>query len=140
MTYSLTNPVTDSNPLPVTGSIAVTGGATSAKQDTTNTLLGVLANGTEYEAVAASQTDQILGATGAIGDYLSHLIIQPGTTSPGNVILKDGSTTIYTFPGGASSVATLDPITLPLGVYCTGAGWKVTTGANVTVVGAGNFT
>ena len=37
----------------------------------------------EYETVAASQTDQVLGATGATGDYLGDLLIVPATTSPG---------------------------------------------------------
>jgi outer membrane murein-binding lipoprotein Lpp len=94
----------------------------------------------EYETVAASQTDQVLGATGATGDRLSGLLIQPGTTSPGTVVLKDGSTTIYTFPGGASSVATLIPFTVPVGLKSVSGAWKVTTGANVTVIGIGDFT
>ena len=38
-----------------------------------------------YETVAASQTDQVLGATGAIGDYLYGLTIIPANASPGAV-------------------------------------------------------
>jgi hypothetical protein len=93
-----------------------------------------------YEAVAASATDQIMGATGSIGDKLSHVVIQPASTSPGNVIIKDGGTTIYTFPGGASSVTTLNPIVVPFGLIALGAGFKITTGANVSAVGIGKFT
>lgn len=101
----------------------------------------VVPSGTEYEAVAASQTDQVLGATGAIGDFLAGLLIVPGTTSPGAVSIKDGAGTgITIFAGGATSVADLKPIFVPLGIRCTGAGWKVTTGANVTVIGVGDFT
>jgi hypothetical protein len=93
----------------------------------------------DYETVAASATDQIMGASGAAGDYLAHVIIQPATTSPGSVIIKDGSTTILTFPGGASSVTTLVPFMVSLGLTAATA-WKITTGANVSAVGVGDFT
>ena len=38
----------------------------------------------DYETVAASQTAQALGATGAKGDFLSGVLVVPATTSPGN--------------------------------------------------------
>ena len=41
----------------------------------------VIGAGLEYETVAASQTAQAIGATGATGDYLSHVVIQPVTTA-----------------------------------------------------------
>jgi hypothetical protein len=94
----------------------------------------------EYETVAASATDQVIGATGAAGDRLAGILIQPGTTSPGTVVIKDGSTTIYTFPGGASSVADLGTIIVPLGIKSVSDAWKITTGTNVTVVAIGDFT
>jgi len=97
--------------------------------------------GTEYETVAASASDQQIGATGASGDLLSHLVIVPATTSPGAVSIKDGTgSAITVFAGGASSVTTLHPFTVSLGLRATGAGWKVTTGSNVSVIAAGNFT
>lgn len=99
-----------------------------------------VAQADEYETVAASATDQVIGATGATGDRLAGVLIQPGTTSPGNVIIKDGSTTIYTFPGGASSVTTLIPFVVPLGLKSVSGSWKVTTGANVTAIAIGDFT
>src|SRR5688572_736482 len=49
-----------------------------------------LRSGIENETVAASQTDQVLGATGGAGDYLTGLLIVPATTSPGAVSIKDG--------------------------------------------------
>src|SRR4051812_26437820 len=59
----------------------------------------------EYETVAASQTDQALGATGATGDWLARIIIVPASTSPGAVSIKDGAgSAIPIFTGGASSV------------------------------------
>lgn len=102
-----------------------------------------VANGqAEYETVAASQTDQILGATGASSDYLSGLLIVPATTSPGAVSIKDGSggSAITVFTGGASSVTNLVPFFVPLGANATSTGWRVTTGTNVSVFAVGNFT
>lgn len=98
-----------------------------------------ISNG-EYETVAASQTAQALGATGAIGDYLAGLLIVPATTSPGAVSIKDGSgSDITVFTGGASSVSNLVPFFVPLGIKSTGGAWKVTTGTNVSAIGCGNF-
>jgi len=95
----------------------------------------------EYETVAASQTDQALGATGGTGDYLASLLIVPATTSPGVVSIKDGGgSAITVFTGGASSVSNLVPFTVALGIYSAAGAWQVTTGANVSVVAAGNFT
>ena len=97
--------------------------------------------GTEYETVAASQTDQVLGATGATGDYLAGLVVVPATTSPGAISIKDGGgSAITVFTGGASSVSNLVPFTIPLGVKSLAGAWKVTTGANVSVFAIGEFT
>lgn len=94
----------------------------------------------EYETVAASQTAQVLGATGGTGDYISGLLVIPATTSPGNVLLLDNSTSITVFTGGAASVSNLVPFFIPLGMKSVSGAWKVTTGANVSVIGVGNFT
>lgn len=94
--------------------------------------------GLEYETVAASQTDQVLGATGATGDYLSHIVIQPTTTGAGTVTVKDGTTVIFTFTTG--TLADLSPKTVPFGLFSVNGAWKVTTGANVAVIGCGDFT
>ena len=96
----------------------------------------------EYEFVAASQTNQVLGAgAGAIGDYCEHLLVIPLTTSPGNVQLKDGAGTAMTvFAGGASSVTSLVPFNIYVGAASVAGAWQVTTGANVQVIAAGNYT
>ena len=94
----------------------------------------------EYETVAASQTAQVLGPTGAKGDYLSHLIVTPATTSPGNVIILDNAISITVFTGGASSVSNLIPFVIPIGMTSVSGAWKVTTGANESVVAVGKFT
>ena len=106
--------------------------------------LPITPGGADYETVAASQTDQILGATGAVGDYLNFLLVVPATTSPGAVSIKDGNGSAVTvFTGGASSVSNLVPFPVPVmakTVNATTPGWKVTTGANVSCVGIGKFT
>ncbi len=105
----------------------------------TNTALSDFGAG-EYETVAASQTAQVLGATGGAGDYISGVLIIPATTSPGNVLLLDNATSITIFTGGASSVSNLVPFLVPLGIKSVSGAWKLTTGANVSCIGMGNFT
>ena len=93
-----------------------------------------------YETVAASQTAQVLGAAGAIGDYLAGLLIIPATVNPGNVLLLDNATSITIFAGGAASLTELKPLYVPLGIKSVSGAWKITTGADVSVIGIGNFT
>ena len=47
----------------------------------------IISGGAEYETVAASQTAQVLGATGATGDYIAGVLVIPATTTPGVVTL-----------------------------------------------------
>ena len=94
----------------------------------------------EYETVAASQTDQVLGATGgAAGDLLEKLYITVSTAATAAVSIKDGSGSAIPIlpnsPGGGVGV-----YVVPLSIAATGAGWKVTTGAGSTVVAIGRFT
>jgi len=96
--------------------------------------------GSEYETVAASQTAQVIGATGGTGDYISHILVIPASTSPGNVLLLDNATSITVFAGGASSVSNLVPFVIPLGMKSVSGAWKVTTGANVSCIAVGDFT
>lgn len=104
----------------------------------------VVQAGMQYETVAASQTAQALGATGATGDYLSHCVVYPTTTTPGVVTVFDNAsaagTNAIAFPGGASSVSNLVPFAIPVGAFSTAGAWKVTTGANLVVTCYGNFT
>lgn len=93
----------------------------------------------EYETVAASQTAQALGTAGGTGDFVSHLIIIPANTSPGSVALLDNATSITVFAGGADSVLSLQPFTVYLGLKSVSGAWKVTTGADVSVIAVGSF-
>ncbi len=95
--------------------------------------------GTSYETVAASQTAQVLGPNGGAGNYLAGILVIPATTSPGNVILLDGSTSITVFAGGATSVADLKPFYITLNMHSTTGAWKITTGSNVSCIGIGAF-
>jgi hypothetical protein len=92
-----------------------------------------------YETVAASQTAQTLGSTGAAGDAIAAIVVVPAMTSPGNVLLLDNATSITVFPGGASSVADLKPFVVPIGAQSVSGAWKITTGANVSAVAVGIF-
>lgn len=94
----------------------------------------------EYETVAASQTAQTIGPTGATGDYLSHLIVTPASVSPGVVTILDNAISINLFAGGTNSLLTLHPFTVYVGMTSVSGAWKVTTGASVSVVAVGNFT
>lgn len=95
----------------------------------------------DYETVAASQTTQTLGATGAVGDYICDLVVIPATTAPGSVQIKDGSDAAVTvFTGGGSSVSNLVPFSAVRGARSKTGAWQVTTGANVSVFAVGKFT
>lgn len=105
-----------------------------------------------YETVAASQTAQALGTVGAAGDFLEGVLIVPATVAPGVVKLKDGTDieadagagieawtapefTVYV--GGTAEP--LQPIFVPVGANSKNGPWRVTTGANVSVVAVGRF-
>jgi hypothetical protein len=93
----------------------------------------------DYETVAASQSEQTLGPVGKVGDILEKLIIVPATTGAGTVSIKDGGgSSINVFVTG--TLADLTPIVLPLSMISTSGAWKVTTGANVSVIAVGKFT
>lgn len=136
-----TGPLTDVqlrfSPVPV----AVAGVATAAKQDETRASIEAL-RAPHYETVAAGSAAQVMGGAGAAGDLLATLTIVPATKSPGAVSIQDGAggTAIVIFPGGADSVGTLHPFTVPVGAVSATGGWRVSAGANVSVLATGRFT
>lgn len=134
--------VSSTNPLPVTaGASTATIGKLAANAGVNIGEVSILdISSGEYETVAASQTAQAIGATGATGDYIAGLLVIPATTSPGLVTLLDNAISIPVFVGGASSVSNLVPFFIPLGLKSVSGAWKVTTGANVSVIASGNFT
>lgn len=115
----------------------------SIQSDTRGYLL-VTSNapGDQYETVAASQTDQVLGATGAVGDFLDRVLIIPATTAAGVVQIQDGSDTAITiFTGGGTTALTiLTPVSIDIRAASRTGAWSITTGANVSVIAFGKFT
>lgn len=93
--------------------------------------------GWQYETIAASQTAQVLGVAGKIGDQLVGLLIIPATTGAGTISILDNATSITVFVSG--TLADLTPIYLPLNILSVSGAWKVTTGANVSAVAIGRF-
>tara|TARA_R110000822_G_scaffold165141_1_gene305703 strand:- start:41 stop:364 length:324 start_codon:yes stop_codon:yes gene_type:complete len=95
-----------------------------------------------YEHVAAGQTAQVLGTTGAVGDYLHRIVCTVTTGATGNVVVVDGSgagiLTHTVVPASASLVPGVYNVELNA-VSANGA-WKITTGAGVEVMALGIFT
>lgn len=94
----------------------------------TNTILAIEQQ-FEYETVAASQTAQVLGATGAIGDLLHSIII---TASTGTITVLDGATTVAVIPAGASGV-------WPFNLLSVAGAWNITTAAGTSCTATGRF-
>lgn len=93
---------------------------------------------TDYELVAAGQTAQVCGATGAAGDILEKVIIVPETTAAGTVAIKDGSdSAINIFVTG--TLADLSTITVPINARSRAGAWQISTGTNVHAICIGRF-
>jgi hypothetical protein len=88
-----------------------------------------------YETVAASQTAQVLGGTGAIGDYIDRLVITVTTAATSTVALLDDTTSIPIMTANAA----IGTYSIKLGMLSVSGAWKVTTGAGVTVIAVGRF-
>ena len=86
-----------------------------------------------YEAVAASQTDLAVGSA-KVGTVISRLLVTVATAVTSAVSIKDGN-------GSAIGIVAANT---PVGIYSvevgmaakntTTPGWKVTTGAGVSVI------
>ena len=94
-----------------------------------------------YEQVAASQTAQVLGGTGAKGDYLHRLICTVATAATSTVTLIDGAGTgnlthviLPAIVGGGVGTYSIE-----VGAASANGAWKVTTGAGVEVMAIGIF-
>ena len=91
----------------------------------------------QYETVAASATAQVLGGTGAIGDYVHRLIISVVSVATSGVTLIDGSTSIVLLTGAATNVPGV--YSIEVNALSETGPWKVTTGAGAAVVAVGIF-
>ena len=102
-------PIVDANQVPMGTSTNPLYTAASGAGSGSVRVLNVSAVG--YETVAASQTAQVLGGSGATGDFLVGLLIVPATTSPGSVTLLDNATSISVFV--SSTLSTTIPFFVP---------------------------
>lgn len=91
--------------------------------------------GTEYETVAASQTNQVLGGTGAKGDFISRAIVTVVTAATSTVTLTDGTTAIAIMAANTA----IGCYSIELGMRAATGPWKITTGAGATVIAVGQF-
>lgn len=89
-----------------------------------------------YETVAASQTDQVLGTNGKAGDWLERLIISVATAATSTVTLEDGSGSAITIMAANTPIGTYS---IQLGMRSRLGGWQLTTGAGATVIAVGDF-
>lgn len=88
--------------------------------------------------VAAGSTTTAFGATGAAGDYLSHVILEPAAVGAGTTTIFNNATEVYKYTAG--TLADLRPIIVPINMNSSGGAWKATTGANMQARGFGTFT
>ena len=91
----------------------------------------------DYETVAASQTGQVLGASGAAGDLLARLVLVVTTAATAAVSILDGATSIQVFP--TSPGGGIGTYTIPLDLVSVNGAWSITTGAGVAVIAVGRF-
>ena len=91
----------------------------------------------QYEHVAASQTAQVLGGTGAVGDYLHRLICTVATAATGGVTIVDGSFSHVLLPAVAGTGVNV--YNIEVNAISRSGPWKITTGAGVEVIAVGIF-
>ena len=108
-------------------------------EDQTNNVIVTEEGQFSYETVAASQTNQVLGSTGAAGDYLHKLICVVATAATSAVTIGDGAAaSVSVLPNNVGGGIGTYPITVNM-VSGTGD-WRITTGAGVSVIAVGRFT
>lgn len=92
-----------------------------------------------YQVVAAGQTDKVLGAVGAAGDFMLTITCVVATAATSQVQIKDG--------GGAAITILPNAVAQGIGTYSfyvalrsQAGAWKITTAAGVSVIVSGTFT
>lgn len=108
---------------------------TAAGEDVVNDVLKFESQ-FDYEPVAASQTDQVMGTTGAAGDNL-HSVLCVFTGIPSAAVqIKDGTgaaINVIAITGGADTKQVF------FDAPSADGGWKITTGTNTTCFVTGRF-
>jgi len=93
----------------------------------------------QYEHVAASQSAQVLGGTGAVGDYLHRIICTVTTSATGNVVIVDGTGTGILTHTVLPALSGVGVFNIEINAASTTGPWKITTGAGVEVMAVGIF-
>ena len=93
----------------------------------------------QYEHVAASQSAQVLGGTGAVGDYLHRIICTVTTSATGNVLIVDGTGTGILTHTVLPALSGVGVFNIEINAASTTGPWKITTGAGVEVMAVGIF-
>lgn len=91
-----------------------------------------------YEEVAASATNQVLGGAGAAGDYIHRLVLTVSTVATATVSIKDGAGSALPILFGAATIVP-GVYSIELNVMSQSGAWSVTTGAGVNVLAVGIF-
>jgi hypothetical protein len=126
----------------VTGGLKVYLSALIAGEDLTaigTNASGVMVTETRwnYEDVAASQTDQVMGSTGAIGDMLHSIFCTFSADPSTGVSVEDATGTNFIVINDPGAAANLN--TGALDWRSAIGAWEVTTGTNTTCRVAGRF-
>lgn len=122
----------------ITSLIALLPASLGSKSVAASLATSAKSGGTEYETVAASQTGQVLGATGATGDYIEGVLCVVSTAATSQVTLIDNATSIVILPNNVG--AGVGSYYVPLGLTSVSGAWSITTAAGVAVVASGDFT
>lgn len=89
-----------------------------------------------YETVAPSATAQVLGNTGAAGDYLHRIIVNVTTTATSTLTLIDNATSINLM----SANTPVGTYSIEINAVSQSGAWKLTTGAGLNAIAVGIFT
>jgi hypothetical protein len=95
----------------------------------------VMIGGEAYETVAVGQTDQVIGSTGGVNDFLARIIVAVSTSATSTVTVKDGSTTILSIPANTP----IGIYSIEIGVRSKEGAFSITTGAGASVLAVGDF-
>lgn len=94
-------------------------------------------NGFAYQLIPPSSVSVPLGSGNGKSDYLHRLIINTTATATATITLSDGVTSIVLLSGVTGQGIGLAAV--EIGMISRNAGWRLTTGAGVTVVAVGVF-
>lgn len=118
----------------IAGALKVYLSSLLAGEDQFNNLIRTASAAPDYKVLVANAADQVCGAVGAAGDYLHD--IQLSVTAAGTIVIKDGSTTIFTHNFTAAQAV---PVTIPVARFSVTGAWRITTPLGITGHAGGSF-